>query len=60
MAQNADGTVTTKTTGKVATTPSGTGTAVVRTTAAKANPVNSPKVVPNTRKTAVAKSARAR
>lgn len=45
MAQNSDGSVTLKTTGKVATDPSGTGTGQVKPPAAKSSE-KSPKVVP--------------
>ena len=44
MALNPDGTATIKTTGKVAATPVGSGTGIVRTTAAKSS-VKGPKVV---------------
>lgn len=46
MARNADGTVVVKTTGKVASTPKvGTGTGIVKTSAAKGSAAG-PKVVP--------------
>ncbi len=37
MARNSDGTVTVKTPGKLASTPRGSGTGIVKTTAAKSS-----------------------
>lgn len=59
MATNADGTVTTKTTGKVASTPSGSGTGIVRPVAAKSS-TRGTMVVKTPGRGAVGRSARAR
>lgn len=56
MARNSDGTVTVKTPGKVASTPSGSGTGKVTPTAAKSSTA-SPKVV-GVKRTPVSKTAR--
>lgn len=57
MAKNADGTVTVKTPGKVAQTPSGSGTGKVTPVAAKGNPRPAPKVVPVAGRGPVAKTS---
>lgn len=59
MATNADGTVTTKTTGKVAQSPSGSGTGKVTPVAAKSSTA-APYVSKQPGRTAVGRSARAR
>lgn len=56
MARNADGTVVIRTPGKVATTPSGSGTGQVKPPAAKSS-VSAPRVVPTPGRGPVARNA---
>lgn len=57
MAKNEDGTVTVKTPGKVASTPSGSGTGQVKPVAAKGHKPG-PRVVPQKGRGPVPRSAR--